>query len=205
MLTTRHDDHEQSPVRCPVAAALDARALAGLEGERLTRDALQDLPRCFRCYANVDIPNPRSRLGHNEADFLIAGPRALFVVEVKHHRGRVFGGEHDARWTVTRWNGNQPCSLGKARNAVTQVKNLVWLLRNHFDDYGHRVWVQGIVVFSHPSVELCIDRMSVPCLRLSALVPYLRTFSWHGSCDRGGAALVARLAQETVCTRALAA
>ena len=205
MLSTQHDDDGPYRNSTGAAAKPDPRLRAGKEGERLTREALCTLPPLFRSYANVEIPNPRNRAGHNEADIMIAGPNALFVLEVKHHRGRVFGGEHDGRWRVTHPEGGYQSNAEPTRNAVAQVKKLVWLVRDVFEAHHQRAWIQGIVVFSHPSVELCIDRMTTPCLRLDALVPFIRAYTPRGGCGRGTVALMDRLTRESTDGRHLAA
>jgi len=202
MSNPAHDPHEPCTTTSATAATrtrdrpLDPRALAGLEGEKRTRDALAALPRMFHTYSNIDVPNPRSRGGHNEADLLVAGPTALFVIEVKHHRGAVIGGERDMRWGVTRHCGGREI-VEPVGNAVTQVKRLSWLLRQHFEEHGYAPWVQGVVVFSHPEVELRIDSMSVPCWRLDELVARIRAFSPKGGCSRGTLLLMERLARES--------
>ena len=198
MLSSQQDEHGPSRITTTAAAPPDKRALAGLEGERLTRETLARLPPMFRSFANVEVPNPRNRAGHNEADVLIAGPSALFVLEVKHHRGKVYGSEHASRWSVTHHEG---CPLEPTRNAVAQVKKLVWLLRDLFEAHGQRTWVQGIVVFSHPSAELHLDRTSTPCLRLDEVVPYIRSYTPRGGCDRGTVGMMQRLLRESATGR----
>jgi Nuclease-related domain len=204
--SSQQDEHGPSSTASTAitagAAPPDKRARAGLEGERLTRETLARLPPMFRSFANVEVPNPRNRAGHNEADLLIAGPSALFVVEVKHHRGRVVGSEHASRWSVTHHEG---APLEPTRNAVAQVKKLVWLLREVFEAHGQRTWVQGIVVFSHPAAAIQIERTSTPCLRLDALVPYIRSYAPRGGCDRGAVHLMQRLLRESDGRRRLAA
>jgi hypothetical protein len=205
MLSTQQEDDGPNPIARGIPPKPDPRLRAGREGERVAREALTNLPTLFRAYANVEIPNPRNRAGHNEADIVIAGPNALFVLEVKHHRGTVFGGEHDPRWRVTHPECGVTSAAEPTRNAVAQVKKLVWLMRDVFEAHGHRAWIQGIVVFSHPSVELCIDRMNTPCLRLDALVPFIRAYTPRGGCGRGTVALMERLTRESTDGRRLAA
>lgn len=199
MASPTHDSHStttSASAKPPRERPLDPRALAGLEGEKRTREVLEGLPRLFQTFSNIDVPNPRSRGGHNEADLIVCGPTALFVIEVKHHRGAVLGGERSTRWGVTRHCGGREL-VEPVGNAVMQVKRLSWLLRQHCEEHGHSPWVQGVVVFSHPEVELRLDSMSVPCWRLDELVARIRGFSPRGGCGRGALCLMERLAKET--------
>src|SRR5688572_15193158 len=83
-----------------LSIAPDPALLAGARGELLTLEELKRLPSTYHVFNQVDIPNPRSRTGRNEADLVVTGPNGVFVIEVKHNGGRVSGGVSQRQWQV---------------------------------------------------------------------------------------------------------
>lgn len=151
--------------------------LSGAHGENLTLDLLKQLPDSFTVFNQVDIPSEKSRTGVVEADLVVVGPNAIFVIEVKHNNGEIVCDESNNQWTVTK-TGRGGSQYGKEmRNPVKQVKNQVWLLREYLKSMRAKPWIQPIVLFSHPEVSLCrADAHSVPVLTASELVDYIESF-----------------------------
>ena len=178
------------------SVAPDPVLLAGARGELLALDELKRLPGTYHVFNQVDIPNERSRTGVNEADLVVTGPNAVFVIEVKHNGGRVSGGAGDREWLVQK-SGRRGGQYEKTmRNPVLQVQQLVRLLAAQLagfearrrDRRRGRPWVQGIVVFTNDAVGLDIDRgMDVPCLRLHHLCEYILRFPARGASGMSGA------------------
>jgi len=176
--------------------APDPALLAGARGELLALDELKRLPGTYHVFNQVDIPNERSRTGVNEADLVVTGPNAVFVIEVKHNGGRVSGGAGDRAWRVQKVGRRGGHYEKTMRNPVLQVQQLVRLLAAQlvgFEDRRgggvrrRRPWVQGIVVFSNDAVALDIDRgMDVPCLRLHHLCEYIMRFPARGASGMSG-------------------
>lgn len=75
---------------------------AGAEGEDMALDLLKQLPKEYTIFNQVNIPNKKSKTGYNEADIIVSGPNAVFLVEVKHNKGHVYGTEQDGRWQIVK-------------------------------------------------------------------------------------------------------
>lgn len=106
----------------------DEALRSGAVGEDNTISLLSRLPDTFTIYNQVDIPNSKSKTGFNEADVIVVGPEAVFVIEVKHNNGAIIGSEAEKEWSVNKvGRGGKPYSK-MMRNPISQVKKLVWLL-----------------------------------------------------------------------------
>lgn len=151
--------------------------LAGAAGEDLVVKCLRQLPDTFTVYNQVDIPNAKSRTGFNEADVIVVGPNAVFIIEVKHNSGRIKGADSDPEWRVekTSRSGNR---YGKTiRNPISQVKRLVWLLSKELKAKHSQAWIQGVVLFSHKDVSTNIKNESnVPVMGSHDIVNYLASY-----------------------------
>lgn len=150
---------------------------AGAVGEDYALSLLSKLPDTFTIYNQVDIPNPQSRTGVNEADIIVVGQNAVFVIEVKHNNGTITGSETDNEWQI-RKVGRGGTAYGKTmRNPIVQVKKLVWLLSEDLKAKHSKAWVQGVVLFSHPEVQLAMpSSASVPVLRAHELLPFIQGY-----------------------------
>lgn len=71
----------------------------GWFGEMLMRLGFNlSLPKdVYRVINNVTIPDGRG--GTTQIDHIVVSPYGVFVVETKHYKGWIFGGEHDRQWT----------------------------------------------------------------------------------------------------------
>lgn len=125
----------------------------------------------------VNLPNPRSSTGVNEADFIVIGPEAIFLIEVKHNNGTIHGNEQDREWLVEKVGRAGGEYTKTMRNPIGQAKKLVWLLGEYLKAKGAKPWIQGVVVFTHPTVQLeLVNSATVPVLTSPALVNYLGSF-----------------------------
>lgn len=169
---------------------------AGAEGEDQALTILRTLPDTFTLFNQVDLPNPQSRTGVNEADFIVVGPTAIFLIEVKHNNGTIYGSDEDRDWLVEKV-GRAGGEYSKTmRNPIGQTKKLVWLLGEHLKAKGAKPWIQGVVLFTHPTVLLELsDTPAVPVLTSSEITDYLRSFRGSARPDMMDKALdhIARL------------
>ncbi|MEY4510680.1 MAG: hypothetical protein RLZZ450_2802 [Pseudomonadota bacterium] len=159
----------------------DPRQLAGSEGERLTADVVSALSDEYYVLNQVDLPDPQSKWGVREADLVVAGPHnVVFVLEVKHNGGTIFGQESDSEWLAQKVSRGGSSFERTLRNPIKQVNRQVHLLAGALA-MRNKPWVQGVVVFSNPSASLRLrGNTSVPCLRLDELLDYI-----HGVAPRG--------------------
>lgn len=141
---------------------------AGAEGEQLALGqtapkpgSLGTLPVTYTVFNNLLIPH-RGRLC--ELDLIVVGPRGVFVVEVKHYAGRLAGEPRDAHWRQTTRRGTKTMP-NPLRQLARQVDALTTLLRRQ----GYDGAIQGLVVMTHPNVELALGSSHRSVVRLDNL------------------------------------
>ena len=155
----------------------DEALRSGAVGEDNTISLLSRLPDTFTIYNQVDIPNSKSKTGFNEADVIVVGPEAVFVIEVKHNNGAIIGSEAEKEWSVNKvGRGGKPYSK-MMRNPISQVKKLVWLLAEDMKKKKSKAWIQGVALFSNDKADVSIYQpTSIPVLRNGDLIRYLQSY-----------------------------
>lgn len=150
---------------------------AGAAGEDISLYALKGLPDTYTIYNQVDIPNSKSRTGFNEADLIVVGPNAVFVIEVKHNNGSITGSDTDRDWEVLKVGRGGTEYSKTMRNPISQVKKLVWLLSENLKSKKSKAWIQGVVLFSNNNAELTIKNDSnVRVVRDIDIVDYIKSY-----------------------------
>lgn len=149
----------------------------GAVGEDDAVRLLSNLPDTFTIFNQVNIPNSKSRTGYNEADIIVVGPEAIFIIEVKHNNGSIIGSEGEREWQVNKvGRGGTPYSK-TMRSPIAQVKQLVWLLSEDMKKKNTRAWIQGVVLFSNNEANVTVSEpTSIPVLRNSQLIDYLVSY-----------------------------
>ena len=146
---------------------------SGAYGEDYAIKILMQLPESFTLFNQVDIPNAQSRTKVNEADIIVVGPNAIFIIEVKHNKGEISGSEKDKEWDVCK--GRYEKTM---RNPMSQVKKLVWLLSDYLKKTNTRAWIQGIVWFTNDEAEISVSQSpSIPVFQSSQeIVSYILNY-----------------------------
>jgi len=118
------------------------RVVKGWFGEMLMRLGFAIfLPKdTYRVTNNVTIPDGQG--GTTQIDHIVISPYGIFVVETKHHRGWIFGGEHDRQWTQ-KIHGNHS---QKFQNPLLQNYKHTECLREQLGLTKHQV--KSVVVFT---------------------------------------------------------
>lgn len=151
---------------------------AGLAGQRLLPQVLSGLDDRYYLLNNLKLPGRA-----DDVDHMIVGPNGIFALEVKHHRGRIFW--RDGAWyqaKVSRRGHLQP--EASFRDPTQQLKRNVDYLRtciNYTDRNLSRrtgLWIEGVVVFTHPAVTLdlpegVVDTLPFPVLRARDLPAHI--------------------------------
>ncbi|MDL1977029.1 MAG: NERD domain-containing protein [Deltaproteobacteria bacterium] len=141
-------------------------------------EMLKQLPEDYTIFNQVNIPNEKSKTGYNETDIIISGPTAIFLVEVKHNKGHVYGSEQDGRWQIVKVGRGGTPYVSSMRSPVKQVKGVVWHLSNHLKNKKAKPWIQGIVLFTNPQVLLSMSgETSVPVFQSSDILDYIVNFN----------------------------
>ncbi len=154
--------------------------LCGAEGEdralgvpQALPGSLATLPDDYTIFNQVEVPNGASC---RELDFVVVGPNGIFVIEVKHCRGKISGQETDGAWHQRKRSRAGNTYERELRNPVKQIKGAIHALKQHLLSQALNEWIQGIVVFTHPDCTLSVDPTSVPVLALERLTPYIRGY-----------------------------
>lgn len=150
---------------------------SGAKGEDIAVKLLKKLPDSFHLLNQVDIPNKESSTGYNEADLIIVGDQAVFVIEVKHNKGRIDLDEQARDWSVVKTGRGGTDYTKTMRNPIAQVNKLIWLLSNHMKQKKVRSWIQGVILFTHDDIKL-IRRAdtSVPVLQKHEVIDYITQY-----------------------------
>jgi hypothetical protein len=130
------------------------KVASGLSGETFIYKVLEGVDSRFTVRNQVLLPNSRSRTGHTEADFILIGRKALYLVETKNNAGRIEVSEEAPEWplTVTLPDGTKRAS--SMRNPVRQVKVQAKVLRQRLAEKGLHPIIQPTVAFSNPDAQL---------------------------------------------------
>ena len=140
---------------------------SGYSGELKALDIFTRLDG-FHAFQQVLIPNKRSRTNTTEADIILVGRGALFVVEVKNISGKVYMDSVSDQWKTQRISGNSTIN-GSMRNPVNQVLYQKKMLEAAIERrYIGEVPVRALVYFTSDNLMLMKknnDEMLVPVYR----------------------------------------
>ena len=106
--------------------------LAGAEGEERTLRQLKTLPSAYTLFNQLDIPSAPSRTGAMEADLVVVGPNGVFVIEVKHNNGTIFGDNASPQWPVAKVGPRGGAYQSAMRNPIRQLGGRL---------HGFQLWV----------------------------------------------------------------
>jgi hypothetical protein len=127
------------------------------------------------CYLINDVILPSSR---GNIDHILLTPKGIFAMETKHWDGKIIC--HGDEWLRRYQTGFVSTKDFKMGSPSKQVKrnafNLSNLIKSQVFNNTFRVWVEGLVVFTHPNVHLEINEPRVTILRANELFDYIINF-----------------------------
>lgn len=160
-------------------STVNAGALTGVEGEVSALRCLEALPEAYRLFNQFVVPDRTAGgYGRRELDFVVVGPDALFVVEVKNLAGAVYVSPEEKEWAVARKGGcgNRP-SWNRMANPLDQVRAQASALERWLLESGIACRPQPVVCFTHPGVILQnIDASPIPVTTTGTLVSTIEGF-----------------------------
>ena len=153
----------------------------GLQGEQITIEALQNLPDSYYLINDVNLPN-----GYGNIDHVVLGSNGIFIIETKNFEGEIIcSGD---RW-IRHYEGSLKISMkGRSyyqedrdyeiKSPSKQVKGNALRLKQYIASKNIfskslRLWVEGMVVFSHDNVILHCDNPTVPVFKVNQLCNYI--------------------------------
>ncbi|MBC8015495.1 MAG: NERD domain-containing protein [Sporomusaceae bacterium] len=134
---------------------------SGAKGEDLGLVQALQLPEGYHVFTNVTISY------HNysqEIDLIIVGTKGVYVVEVKHHNGKIVGNAEAAEWVQHKVGRGGGRYSKKIQNPVKQVKGQVYKLSKLLKENGINVWVEGMILFTNEGVNVSVQNSSIPIL-----------------------------------------
>ena len=159
-------------VKPPLRAGAEgeARALGLPETEP---GSLVTLPDTYTLFNNLCVPFDGKTI---EIDLLAVGPNGVFIVEVKHYRGHLTGNGCSQRWTQTKTSARGHTYTNTLRNPVGQTWRQILTLRQWLGRGGYRGSIEGLVVCTHPGVELDVASPKIPVITVPELAPWIEHF-----------------------------
>jgi hypothetical protein len=154
-----------------VSAGRMAQIDAGIAGEELVLAALaRELPGAAGGYVvlqNLSLPGVGG-----DVDHVVVGPTGLFVLETKHISGTI---RHDAAgWSRLKPGG---VSYEAIDDPLAQVRRNVRGVRQYLERRDAalcartRLWIEEMIVFSHPKANVVPSARPDPVHELRTLVP----------------------------------
>lgn len=143
-------------------ASGDRAALgAGIAGETATANLIAQLP---EGWFGIQNPVVSYQGKTSEMDMVAVGPGGVFIIETKHHNGRIVGrfDQHDwVQYKTGRRGGSYQKEL---YSPVKQVGTHVYRLAHYLRERGCQVHVTGMVFFTNPqaSVEVYGNPGDIP-------------------------------------------
>lgn len=139
---------------------------AGAAGESVLPRLLQSLPDSYTLINGVPVPG-----AHADIDHVLVGPTSIWALEAKHHVGMVQC-DGDAWGYMRRGQGGIP-QEGHIGNPSQQARRSAESLTRYLQRRGVGEQVEPIVVFTHPQVELTLDRPTLPVLRAAEVHAFI--------------------------------
>lgn len=159
--------------RCSKSARITRN---GYIGEKRTEKVLARLPKEYKVLSDLTIAvdDRKSQLDH-----IVIGPNGIFVIETKNHNGKIVG-SHDDYYTYQKKTlANGQVNHKRMYSPVKQVNTQVYRVSEALKEEKIRHWVQGIVFFSNPRVDVEIERGTTPIFQIKSqhkLLNYIKNY-----------------------------
>lgn len=170
--------------------------MTGAEGEYRVLQELRKLPDDHVVFNQVQVPDARLPNGRRELDFVVVGPTAVHVIEVKNAGGLIYVRPDQRQWPLAHkagcggrpgWNAiDNP--IGQVRAQVDALDR--WLLLN-----GRTAPIRPLLCFARSEVALeGRDQAGLPILTTGEVVEFLRDGAGRAR-FAGGPAVIELLAR----------
>jgi hypothetical protein len=135
----------------------------GIEGEKQVINTLATLDDQYYLINDVKFPNDIGNIDH-----VVLGPNGIFAVETKNFSGEILcNGDAWSRLHRSRKRYDLGNPSGQARYNAKIVRKLIGSLPSLKES---KIWVDPIVVFTDPNVNLDIKNTETAILKISGLV-----------------------------------
>ncbi|MBI4712028.1 MAG: NERD domain-containing protein [Planctomycetes bacterium] len=132
--------------------------LIGAKGEKMVSNALAGFPEDWYVFNDVIV-------GDTQIDHILICPKGVYAIETKHYRGTISGKADAPDW----WQFIQSRQT-KMYNPIRQAFHHARALGKYLQGVGYNeIWVEPVVVFSHPEVKLDVTSPEASVIYLSQL------------------------------------
>jgi hypothetical protein len=121
----------------------------GLEGEERLRTHLRTILNDDHT-ALFNVPT-----NHGDIDCVLLGPKGIYAIEVKNHKGIITYADNAWRQTKTGKGGTS--YTGGLKNPSSQLFCNIAYLKKYLKRTELNQWINGLIVFTHPEAVLSID------------------------------------------------
>lgn len=145
--------------------------MTGVEGEARALETLSGLPDDHVLFNQVYIPDPAIPNGRRELDFVVVGPDAITVVEVKNTPGLIHVDPDSKQWQVVKRAGcgSRP-GWNAIDNPIMQVRAQTRALERWLLEHGVAARPQPMVCFARPDAGVVDpDRADIPVVTTTEL------------------------------------
>lgn len=132
---------------------------SGLEGEARSEGVLSGLPDSYYVFPSIDIEYQGKK---SQIDHLVVGPTGVFVIESKNVKGCIVGSDSDKDITVYKTGCKGGQYTARIYNPAKQVATHVYRVSGYLKEMGINTWVQGIVYFTNPESDVCLESDRIP-------------------------------------------
>lgn len=105
-------------------------------------------------------------------DHLVLGPNGIFVIETKNYKG-------DISCYGDKWQRHYDEICYPLSSISKQAKKNALIVRRFLEENDHsgrfkNIWVNALVVFVNPQVELALHKPTLPVLRMFELSDFIK-------------------------------
>ena len=155
----------------------------GLKAENLVEQTLQNLSDDYSSINDIKLPD-----SHGNIDHVVLGPNGIFVIETKNYSGQIIcngdewirhyeGGMKISMKGRPYWQEDRDYDLGspskQVKRGAVKIKQIIE--SSKIFNKLLNIWVEGIVVFTNPNVELQLSNTTVPILEVGQLCDYIKS------------------------------
>lgn len=154
----------------------------GLEAENLVILSLQGLNDDYFLINDIKLPDSRGNIDH-----IVLGPNGIFVIETKNYGGQIIchgdewirhyeGGLKISMKGRPYWQEDRDYDLGspskQVKRGAVKIKQIVEAAKVFKKPLN--IWVEGVVVFTNPYVELQLSNTTVTILQIDELYDHIK-------------------------------
>ncbi|QOC22150.1 NERD domain-containing protein [Wenzhouxiangella sp. AB-CW3] len=149
--------------------------MAGVEGEARVLERLGELPDNHVVFNQVQVPDPQLPNGRRELDFVVVGPAAVTIIEVKNTPGLIQVEPDRRQWrVVTRAGCGSRPGWNAIDNPLPQVRSQVDTLERWALRHGQVLRPKAMVCFARSDASIAEPELAdIPVVTTRELLEHV--------------------------------